>query len=71
MVQTEELKKKMAASGFRNNYICEQIGITRQALDKKINNKSPFRASEIYVMVDLLKLSNEEKQSIFYAENVN
>lgn len=67
MVQTEELKKRMIASGLKTNYICEQMGITRQSLDMKINNKRPFRVSEIYVACDLLKLSNEEKQSIFYA----
>lgn len=71
MVQTEELKKRMAASGLKNIFICEQMGISRQALDMKINNKRPFRASEIYVVADLLKLTNDEKQSIFYAENVN
>lgn len=52
-------------SGYKIGYIVEQLGISRQAFDRKMKNKNKFRASEVYVLCDLLKISKKDKQKIF------
>lgn len=71
MVKTQLLKEKISASGLRITVICKHIGISRCAFYSKINNRIKFRASEIYVLSDLLKLSETEKADIFFGNNVN
>lgn len=67
MVNAQLLDEKIDKSGYKINYICEKMGITRSSYCMKKNNKRQFRASEIYVLSDLLKISEEEKKSIFFA----
>ena len=67
MVNAQLLDDKIEKSGYKLNYICEKIGISRSGFNLKRNNKIPFRTSEIYVISDLLNISDEEKQSIFFA----
>ena len=68
MVNTQLLEKKIEESGYRMDYIHEQLGITRRSYQNKINGETSFRAAEIYVLCDLLKISDEEKKKIFCAE---
>lgn len=68
MVNTQLLDVKIKESGLRTGYIVEQLGISRQAFDMKKKNMRTFRGSEIYVLCDLLRITdNNEKQLIFYA----
>ena len=67
MVNAQLLDEKIEKSGYKLNYICEKIGISRSGFNLKRSNKRPFRTSEIYVLSDLLNISDEEKQSIFFA----
>ena len=69
MTNTNLLKQKIAESGLKINFIAEYVGISRQALWEKINNKSPFNQYEISKLCDVLKLKvPEEKEAIFFAE---
>ena len=71
MVDTLNLEKKIQESGLKTTFIISQLGITRQALDLKKKNKRKFRISEIYVLCDLLHIPNDERQAIFFADEVN
>lgn len=69
MVNTALLNEKIEQSGLKVNYIVDALGISAQAFYKKKDNKTPFRKSEIYVICDLLKITDvEDKVKIFYAE---
>lgn len=59
------LEDYIEKSGYKIGYIVEQLGLSRQAFDKKMKNKNKFRASEVYVLCDLLKISPEDKLKIF------
>lgn len=61
------LDEKIKLSGLKKGYIVEQIGISRNGFDKKCKGKTPFRGAEIYVLCDLLNISDSEKSSIFFA----
>lgn len=67
MVNTQLLDKKIKDSGLKSGFIIEKLGISRNAFDKKKKNIHPFRGSEIYVLCDLLKITEEsEKMNIFF-----
>lgn len=68
MVNSDLLEKKIDSSGIKKAYIAQQLGISPQAFSKKRHNNIPFRASEVYVLCDLLRIYDEtEKMKIFLA----
>lgn len=70
MTNTELLRAKVDQSGYKIRFIAEKVGITYQGLLNKINNRSEFRASEIQALYDLLKLTEKERVSIFFDQDV-
>lgn len=63
---TQLLEEKIENSGLKIDYICKNLGISKQAFYKKRAGKTPFRGSEIYVICDLLKITDDaEKSKIF------
>ena len=55
-------------AGFKNKDIAKAIGITPSGYTLKISNKSDFRQSEIKTICDLLSLTVEERDRVFFAE---
>lgn len=71
-VDTALLDEYIEKSGLRIAYICEQLGISRQAFDKKRKGLNAFRQSEVYVMCDLLRITDvADKTKIFFTQNVS
>ena len=68
MVNSELLSEKLEKSGYKTSYVVEKLGISRNAFYRKRDNKIPFRAAEIYVLCDLLRIQESEKDSVFFAE---
>ena len=66
MTNTDELKKRIALSGYRIAFIAERLGISYQAFNNKANNVTEFKASEIKTLVHFLQLSEEDVQKIFF-----
>lgn len=66
MTNTALLRKKIDESGYKLRFIAKQIGITYQGFLKKINNESEFKAKEIMILCDLLKIDIQEKELIFF-----
>lgn len=66
-IDTAQLDQAIADSGLKTNFIIEKLGISRQAFDKKRKGKNSFRLSEVYVLCDLLKITDDaKKNSIFF-----
>ena len=55
-------------AGFKNKDIAEAIGITSAGYSLKISNKSDFRQSEIKTISDLIGLTAEERDRVFFAK---
>lgn len=66
MIDTQLLDKKIEESGLKISFIIEKLGLSRTGFDKKRKGKTPFRVSEVYVLKDLLHLTDEEESLIFY-----
>ena len=70
MTNTALLREKIDESGYKLRFIAKQIGITYAGFLKKINNETEFKASEIQGLKDLLNLTDEEGDKIFFTLNV-
>ena len=70
MTDTKMLRERLSESGYKLRYIAEQIGITYAGFLKKINNETEFKASEIKAICDLIGIDAEDREKIFFAENV-
>ena len=55
-------------AGFKNKDIAEAIGITASGYTLKISNKSDFRQSEIKTICDLIGMTAEERDRVFFAD---
>lgn len=65
-VNSDLLDKKIEESGLKVSFIIEKLGLSHNGFYKKKNGITPFRASEVYVLCDLLKITDEgEKKLIF------
>lgn len=64
-VDTGLLNQYIENSGLKIGYIVETLGISRQAFDRKRNGTVSFKASEVYVLCDLLRISKDDKLAIF------
>lgn len=67
MTDTIRLREKIRLSGYKLSFVADKVGITRQALCNKINNRSAFRADEIQALYKLLGMTPEEREAIFFA----
>lgn len=67
MTDTNKLRKKIEESGLKYKYLAKSLGLTYLGLQKKINNESEFKASEIATLCKILKISSsQEKETIFF-----
>ena len=68
MTNTELLNEYIDKSGYKRAFIAKALGITAYGLALKINNKSEFKASEMTILCELLNISTEDKEAIFFAK---
>lgn len=64
------LSNEIADSGITITAIAKKIGITREGFYKKLNNETEFKASEISALQKILNLSNQKRDQIFFAKEV-
>lgn len=69
MTNSNLLRQKIQESGRIMKFIAEKMGISRETLYKKIDNITEFKASEIVKITDILELSDQERNDIFFNEN--
>ncbi|MCI8283963.1 MAG: XRE family transcriptional regulator [Firmicutes bacterium] len=67
MINLAMLNKKIKDSGMTIVAISAKSGILRETLYNKINGNVDFKASEILSLSKVLRLSNSERDKIFFA----
>ena len=60
------LKKKIDENGFNVETIADKIGIDRSTLYRKLNGEVRMTIGEAKKIKQLLNITNEEAQSIFF-----
>lgn len=68
MTNTVLLEQYIEKSGYKKSFIADQLGITAYGFSLKINNKSEFKASEMTILCELLKINARDKEAIFFAK---
>lgn len=71
MTNTTLLRRKIDKSGYKLIFLAEKCGLTYQGFMKKVNNETEFKASEIQTLKELLNLTTEEVNAIFFAVHVD
>lgn len=68
MTNTSLLEEFIEKSGYKKSFIISKLGISRYGFALKCTNKSEFKASEIEVLCNLLKIGNKDRMNIFFAK---
>ena len=71
MTDSNALRDRIKQSGMKYRYVAERVGITPYALQRKIDNESEFKVSEVDALADLLGLTLWEKDAIFFSKQLN
>ena len=69
MTNTKMLEDAIARSGLKKGFIAKRLGVSRAGLANLIHNRAEFRASQMNIMEELLKLTPKEKDAIFFAKD--
>lgn len=64
------LKERISNSGMTMVAIAEKSGILRETLYNRLKGIGDFTASEMLALSDVLRLSNKERDAIFFARKV-
>lgn len=67
MTNTALLREKIKNSGVKVTFIASQLGITYMAFTNRMNGKVEFRMNEVRKIAELLHLTQDEVQQIFFA----
>lgn len=65
MTDTKRLRELIDNSGFKLEYVAEQVGLTRCGLYKKLTDGSEFKPSQITKFCELLNIAEDERKQIF------
>lgn len=65
------LNDRITLSHIPITAIAEEMGISRQTLYLKMKGERDFKTSEVYKLCDVLRLTNDEKRLIFFADEVD
>lgn len=70
MTNTEMLLNSIRESGLKRSTILKMTNIKAYStLRAKIENKSEFTASEIIKLCEILHLTNDQREAIFFTNN--
>jgi hypothetical protein len=65
------LNDRIAVSRIPITAIAEGLGLSRQSLYLKMKGERDFKTSEVSKLCEILRLTDEEKMLIFFAEKVD
>lgn len=68
MINYKKLNDKVKNSGLKKSYIAKELGLTPYGLAKKLNGVTEFKASEMANISDVLNLTGEMREEIFFAQ---
>lgn len=67
MINSLELELQIKRIGISKKDLAKRLGISEMSLFNKIRNETEFKASEIVALTEALKLTQEQRNTIFFA----
>lgn len=72
MTNTKMLRDLIVNSGMKMGFIAARVGISRAALNRKINNRTAFNQFQIERLCKVLAIDSlETKEAVFFAKDVD
>lgn len=68
MIDTLKLNQSIQSSGLQKKFIAEKLELSRQSFSSKLHGKTEFRLQEVSVLCDLLNISPQLRDDIFFPE---
>lgn len=65
------LNDRITLSKIPITAIAEEMGLSRQSLYLKMKGKREFKSSEVVKLCEILRLTEEERMLIFFADRVD
>lgn len=59
-------REAVEKAGIKYKFLAKSLGLTPYGLQKKIENQSEFKASEIYLASEVLNLTEADRNAIFF-----
>lgn len=66
MVNLELLNGKIYTSGIKKHELADQLGFSMTTLRRKLQGEIEFKISEVVILCKVLKLTNSEREAIFF-----
>ena len=71
MTDEKKLREVIKNSGYRMNHVAKMINLTYQGFLNKLTNKTEFTIPEMQNLCNLLNISAEDREIIFFANEVD
>lgn len=68
MTNTKLLEEKIVKSGFKKKALAQKLSLTPYGLQLKVEGKNEFKASEIYLLCELLGIETGQMEQIFFTK---
>lgn len=68
MTNSSRFRAVVAERGMKYKFLAQELGLSPYGLQKKIDNDSEFKASEIEKLSILLSLPKDKRDDIFFAK---
>jgi hypothetical protein len=70
VTNTELLEQVIEKSGYKKQFLAEQIGLTPAGFRNCLTNKAEFKASQIITLCELLRITDPAQvETIFFDRN--
>lgn len=69
MTNTAMLEEAITRSGLKKGFIAAQLGLTYQGFYNKVNGAQEFRQGEINRLRELLGLTRDQAEAIFFNQS--
>ena len=69
-MRTQELKAYMVRREITTQMLADELNLSKTSLSYKINGKREFKVSEIIKVQNILGMSNEDRDFIFFEQGL-
>lgn len=66
MTNTLEFKAAMVRAGFDQKKLAQRLGISENALSRKISNQNEFKIREVLLIQKIFNIDDEQRNTIFF-----
>lgn len=70
MVDVFKLEQRIKNEGLKYGHLAQQLGVSSNTFTKKMKGMVDFKAPELKILRDVLHMSSDDVDSIFFADDL-